>query len=112
MKHIRKYESFKEDRTDSVNEELIGELIKAAKGAFKNFLTGIAAPFKSLKDDFKKGYKLEQTKTKFVQTLDVLLKTATDNIQKAKDENEITSMRNWTRKRAINPQTSTYLGLI
>ena len=92
MKHVKKFESFKQNQTEPVNEELIGELIKAAKGAFKNFLTGIAAPFKSLKDDFKKGYKLEQTKTKFVQTLDVLLKTATDNIQKAKDENEITSM--------------------
>ena len=92
MKHIRKYESFKQNQTEPLNEELIGELIKAAKGALKNFLTGIAAPFKSLKDDFKKGYKIEQTKTKFVQTLDILLKTATDQIQKAKDENEINSM--------------------
>jgi len=57
-----------------------------AKGAFKNFLSGIAAPFKSLKDDFKKGLKREELKKKLTTMLDSLLKTTTDNINKAEDE--------------------------
>lgn len=86
---IRKYESFIEE---PVNEELIGEIIKAAKGALKGFLTNITTPFKNLKDDFKKGLKTEQAKTRFIQGLDTILKNATDGIQKAKDEAEINSM--------------------
>lgn len=86
---IKKYDQFKDE---PVNEELIGELIKAAKGALKNFLTNISTPFKSLKDDFKKGLKTEQAKTRFIQNLDTTLKNATTAIQKAKDEAEINSM--------------------
>ena len=55
MKRINDYQKF---RDEQINEEFISSLISAAKGAFKNFLSGISAPFKSIKDDFKKGLKL------------------------------------------------------
>lgn len=84
---IQKYHQHSE-----VNEEFLGDLLKAAKGVLKNFLTGIMTPFKTLKDDFKKGLKYEQLKTKFIQSLDTMLKNASANIQKAKDENEINQM--------------------
>ena len=83
MKRINNYQKF---RDEQVNEEFISSLISAAKGAFKNFLSGIAAPFKSIKDDFKKGLKREELKTKVTTMLDTLLKTTTDNINKAEDE--------------------------
>jgi hypothetical protein len=91
MKHIKKYESFKYEG-EPVQEEFLGDILKAAKGALKNFITGVMTPFKSLKDDFKKGLKYEQLKTKFIQSLDTMMKNATANIQKAKDENEINQM--------------------
>jgi hypothetical protein len=53
MKYVKTYESFKSRNKESVNEEFIGDIFKAAKGALKNFLGGLMAPFKSLKDDFK-----------------------------------------------------------
>ena len=53
MKRINDYQKF---RDEQINEEFISSLISAAKGAFKNFLSGITAPFKSIKDDFKAGY--------------------------------------------------------
>jgi hypothetical protein len=87
MKHIQKFENYSE-----VNEEFLGDLLKAAKGALKNFVTGVMTPFKAIKDDFKKGLKFEQLKTKFIQSLDTMLKNATASIQKAKDENEINQM--------------------
>lgn len=83
MKRINNYQKF---RDEQVNEEFLGSLLAAAKGAFKNFLSGIAAPFKSIKDDFKKGLKREELKTKVTAMLDTLLKTTTDNINKAEDE--------------------------
>ena len=86
MKYIKKYESFKNNRSEKVNEEFLGALLSAAKGAFKNFLNGIAAPFKTIKDDFKKGLKREELKTKVTNMLNTLLKTTTDNINKAEDE--------------------------
>jgi len=81
MKHIRDYEKF--------NEESLSSLLNAAKGAFKNFLTGISAPFKTLGDDFKKGLQKEELKKKMTTTLDSLLKTATDSINKAEDESAL-----------------------
>lgn len=81
MKHIRDYEKF--------NEEFLGSLLNAAKGAFKNFLTGISAPFKTLGDDFKKGLEKEELKKKVTSTLDSLLKTTTDSINKAEDESAL-----------------------
>jgi hypothetical protein len=81
MKHIRDYEKF--------NEEFLGSLLNAAKGAFKNFLTGISVPFKTLGDDFKKGLQKEELKKKMTTTLDSLLKTATDSINKAEDESAL-----------------------
>ena len=83
MKRINDYQKF---RDEQINEEFLGALLAAAKGAFKNFLSGIAAPFKSIKDDFKKGLKREELKTKVSTMLDTLLKTTTDNINKAEDE--------------------------
>jgi len=89
MKRIKNYEDFK---NDSVNEEFLGSLLAAAKGAFKNFLTGISAPFKSLKDDFKKGLKREELKKKISTMLDTLLKTTTDSINKAEDESALSQI--------------------
>jgi hypothetical protein len=90
MKYVKTYESFKENRKgeDAVNEELfgLGNLLAAAKGAFKNFLTGIQAPFKAISADFKKGLKRAELKTKITQMLDNLLKTTSDSINKAEDE--------------------------
>jgi len=98
MKYVKTYESFKSRNKESVNEEFIGDIFKAAKGALKNFLGGLMAPFKSLKDDFKKGMKFEQVKTKFVGAIDSILKVSTDNINKAKDEGEINQMVDAFRK--------------
>jgi hypothetical protein len=93
MKYIRTYESFKVNKNEEqLNEELLGDVFKAAKGALKNFLGGLLAPFKSLKDDFKKGLKFEEIKTKMNGALDTMLKNATANINKAKDEAEIVQM--------------------
>jgi hypothetical protein len=92
MKHIKNYEDFK------VNEEFFAPLWNAAKGAFKNFLSGLAAPFKSLKDDFKKGLKREELKKKLTTMLDNLLKTSTDSINKAEDESVINQIMDQFRK--------------
>jgi len=92
MKYVRNYESFRQSQIDTdsqVNEEIfggLGKLLSAATGAFKNFLTGIQAPFKSLSDDFKKGLKRADLKAKITAMLDKLLKTTTDSINKAEDE--------------------------
>ena len=93
MKYIKTYESFKVNKKeDELNEEFLGDVLKAAKGALKNFIGGILAPFKSLKDDFKKGLKFEEIKTKMNGALDTMLKSATSNINNAKDEDEIVQM--------------------
>jgi hypothetical protein len=91
MRHIKKYESFKEE--EKTNEEFLGALYNAAKGALKNFLGNIAAPFKTLKDDFKKGMEKEQVKKTMITKMDALLKAATDGINKAEDETALTNMR-------------------
>ena len=83
MRHISDYQKFRDEK---INEEFLGSLLSAAKGAFKNFLTNISAPFKSIKDDFKKGLKREELKKKVTDMLNGLLKTTTDNINKAEDE--------------------------
>lgn len=93
MKYVKKYDSFKNQQKEPVNEELLADIFKAAGGALKNFLSGIMAPFKTIKDDFKKGLKFEEVKTKFIAAMDQLLKSSTENINKAKDENEINSMK-------------------
>jgi len=90
MKRINDYQKF---RDEQINEEFLGALLSAAKGAFKNFLTGIAAPFKSIKDDFKKGLKREELKKKVTTMLDTLLKTTTDSINKAEDETALTTIK-------------------
>lgn len=92
MKIITNYREFTK-KSDEVNEEFLGGLLAAAKGAFKNFLTGIAAPFKSIKDDFKKGLKREELKKKVTVMLDTLLKTTTDSINKAEDETALTTIK-------------------
>jgi hypothetical protein len=91
MRYVKKYESFKQE--DSTNEEFLGALYNAAKGALKNFLGNIAAPFKTLKDDFKKGMDREKVKQTMIAKMDALLKGATDGINKAEDEEALTNMR-------------------
>jgi hypothetical protein len=91
MRYVKKYESFKQE--DSTNEEFLGALYNAAKGALKNFLGNISAPFKTLKDDFKKGMEKEQVKKTMITKMDALLKGATDGINKAEDEEALTNMR-------------------
>ena len=90
MKRINDYQKF---RDEQINEEFLGSLLAAAKGAFKSFLTGIAAPFKSIKDDFKKGLKREELKAKVTNMLNTLLKTTTDSINKAEDETALTTIK-------------------
>ena len=53
----------------------------------------IAAPFKTLKDDFKKGMDREKVKQTMIAKMDALLKGATDGINKAEDEEALTNMR-------------------
>ena len=91
MRYVKKYESFKKE--DSTNEEFLGALYNAAKGALKNFLGNISAPFKTLKDDFKKGMEKEQVKKTMITKMDALLKGATDGINKAEDEEALNNMR-------------------
>ena len=95
MKHINNYQKF---RDEQLNEEFLGSLLSAAKGAFKNFLTGLAAPFKSIKDDFKKGLKREELKKKVTAMLDNLLKTTTDSMNKAEDEGALNSIKDQFNK--------------
>ena len=91
MRYVKKYESFNQE--ESTNEEFLGALYNAAKGALKNFLGNISAPFKTLKDDFKKGMEKEQVKKTMITKMDALLKAATDGINKAEDEEALTNMR-------------------
>jgi len=91
MRYVKKYESFKQE--ESTNEEFLGALYNAAKGALKSFLGNIAAPFKTLKDDFKKGMDREKVKKTMIEKMDALLKAATDGINKAEDEEALTNMR-------------------
>jgi hypothetical protein len=93
MKYIKKYDAYllKE-------EEGLMDVFKSATGAFKNFLGGITTPFKNLSADFKKGMKLSEVKNKVITSLDQALKSATDNINKAKDENEVNQMKDAFRK--------------
>lgn len=90
MRYVKKYENFK---SEELNEEFLGALYNAAKGALKNFLGNIAAPFKTLKDDFKKGMDREKVKQTMIAKMDALLKGATDGINKAEDEEALTNMR-------------------
>jgi len=91
MRYVKKYENFQQE--DKTNEELLGALYNAAKGALKSFLGNIAAPFKTLKDDFKKGMDREKVKKTMIEKMDALLKGATDGINKAEDEEALTNMR-------------------
>jgi DNA-binding protein H-NS len=90
MKKIMDYNQFK---NSNLNEGWVGDALKSASGAFKNFLTNIGAPFKNLVNDFKKGMKIEDVKNKISQTMDISLKSATDSINKAKDEQEINNIK-------------------
>lgn len=98
MKYIKMYEDFKSEPESEPIQEGIFDMIKSATGAFKNFLGGISAPFKNLANDFKKGMKLSEVRNKISAALDQSLKSATDNINKAKDENEINQMKDAFRK--------------
>jgi hypothetical protein len=91
MRYVKKYESFKQE--ESTNEEFLGALYNAAKGSLKAFLSNIMAPFKTLKDDFKKGMDKEKVKQTMITKMDALLKGATDGINKAEDEEALTNMR-------------------
>ena len=85
--------SYNEFNNNRINEGWIGDALKSASGVFKNFLTNIGAPFKNLVNDFKKGMKIGELKTKISATMDTSLKTATDAINKAKDEQEINNIK-------------------
>ena len=91
MKYIKGFE-------DHVNEEFIGNLLAAAKGVFKNFLSQLTAPFKNLKDEFKKGLKREELRRKITDMLDTILKSSVDNINKAEDESAIIQMKDAFQK--------------
>lgn len=91
MRYVKRYEAFNQE--ESTNEEFLGALYNAAKGALKNFLGNIAAPFKTLKDDFKKGMDREKVKKTMIVKMDALLKGATDGINKAENEEALTNMR-------------------
>ena len=94
MKYLKKYESFKEP----VNEEFLGALYNAAKGALKAFLGKISEPFKTAKEEFKKGMAKEEVKKSMITKMDTLLKGATDGMNKAEDEAALTAMKDDFRK--------------
>lgn len=91
MKYVKKYESFRfnKNNSNSLNEGVLDNVLKSAKGTLKNFISGILRPFNKLKDDFKMGLKLEDVKMKINNTLDEVLKVAIANINKSIDENDI-----------------------
>ena len=94
MRYLKKYESFKEP----INEEFLGALYNAAKGALKAFLGKISEPFKTAKEEFKKGMAKEEVKKSMINKMDTLLKNATDGINKAEDETALTAMKDDFRK--------------
>lgn len=94
MRYLKKYESFKEP----INEEFLGALYNAAKGALKEFLGKISEPFKSAKEEFKKGMAKEEVKKSMITKMDTLLKNATLGINKAEDEAALTAMKEDFRK--------------
>lgn len=89
MNYIKTYNSFKDE---SLNEGL-GSVVKSAGGALKNFISGIMQPFKNLSKDFKNGLKVEDVKNKISAAVDVVLKDATQSVNNAKDESEITQIK-------------------
>jgi hypothetical protein len=94
MRYLKKYESFKEP----VNEEFLGALYNAAKGALKSFLGKISEPFKTAKEEFKKGMAREEVKKSMITKMDSLLKNASTEMNKAEDEAALTAMRDAFRK--------------
>ena len=94
MRYLKKYELFREP----VNEEFLGALYNAAKGALKEFLGKISEPFKSAKEEFKKGMAKEEVKKSMITKMDTLLKNATTGINKAEDESALTAMKDDFRK--------------
>jgi hypothetical protein len=98
MRYLKKYESF----IEPVNEEFLGALYNAAKGALKAFLGKISEPFKTAKDEFKKGMAREEVKKSMITKMDALLKGATDGINKAEDETALNAMREDFRKEIDN----------
>lgn len=94
MKYLKKYESFNEP----INEEFLGALYNAAKGALKAFLGKISEPFKTAKDEFKKGMAREEVKKSMITKMDALLKNASTEMNKAEDETALTAMRDDFRK--------------
>ena len=87
MRYLKKYESF----IEPVNEEFLGALYNAAKGALKSFLGKISEPFKTAKEEFKKGMAREEVKKSMITKMDTLL-------NKAEDEAALTAMRDGFRK--------------
>lgn len=94
MRYLKKYESFK----DQVNEEFLGALYNAAKGALKSFLGKISEPFKTAKEEFKKGMAREEVKKSMITKMDTLLTNASTEMNKAEDEAALTAMRDGFRK--------------
>jgi hypothetical protein len=100
MRYVKKYDSFKKE--ESTNEEFLGALYNAAKGALKNFFGNIMAPFKTLKDDFKKGMKREDIKKKIIEAMDSVLKTSIKSINECNDKVEIQSMVDGFEKQILD----------
>jgi hypothetical protein len=94
MRYLKKYESF----IEPVNEEFLGALYNAAKGALKSFLGKISEPFKSAKEEFKKGMAREEVKKSMITKMDSLLKLGSTEMNKAEDEAALTAMRDAFRK--------------
>jgi hypothetical protein len=94
MRYLKKYESF----IEPVNEEFLGALYNAAKGALKSFLGKISEPFKTAKEEFKKGMAREEVKKSMITKMDTLLKNASTEMNKAEDEAALTAMRDGFRK--------------
>lgn len=100
MKYVKNYQDFRRYNQHQVNEELFGlrNLLATATGAFKNFLSNIAAPFKTASDSFNKEMKPEDAKKNLVTTIDNIAKASIDNINKAEDEKQITDIKDAFRK--------------
>jgi hypothetical protein len=98
MKYLKDHKTFKETE---LNEGFM-DLIKSTTGAFKSFLTGIAAPFKNIKSDFQKGLKVADAKVKISTAMDGVLKANIDGINKAEDEAAITNMVDAFNKEVVS----------
>lgn len=93
MKHVRKFESFKNNKLDKINEEFI---LGAIKGALSKVMAAFGNTFKDFSNDFKKMFKEDDPNsikgiimTNFNQAVDGAQKTLGD---KAVDEASVNGL--------------------